>query len=219
MCIRDSYYDYHIQGTYNDKATPQTGYNYNNDTDYAATYIVKDKTGATNGESSWGRTTFVGGFMGTVVEKVIGSKAIWRGAGLVYAVEPESYVATAFSIAPDLSITDAINGTSTFKGLQLEVSADKSTWTPVTPEYSAEEDINGEDPYEWNCYKLVVKIPAGMNWYRLTLPGIKADASTTDEMTWVACPFENSCGFGPSIASKMCIRDRPSCPPKQRRSC
>ena len=183
----DYYYDYYIRSTWKDA----DNYNWNTADQYASVYAAAVS-------SDWNSTDWpspFGTFMGQTITKVIKSNGGWNGSSLIYRVEPNKYIATAL-------VKETTESATCFQHYGYEVSADGSVWTTVVPTITQSSAATGGVSY-YDAYKTVVKIPDGMTYYRITLPGFNRNAANGNEMTWAARDPECEAGLliGCSIAS------------------
>ena len=165
----DKYFDFYIRGTWNDKGGGDpNNYNWNNDADYAKTFRKVTNT-------EWGRTKFLGIFMGETIPFAYMSEKGFNGSSILYQVEENSYVATAIIRKND----------SPAEGMEhfdFKVSADRQTWTTVTPTIT-QSSVNDSDAF-CCAYKALIQIPQGMSYYMITLPGFNRNATKGSEYTW-----------------------------------
>lgn len=194
----DFYYDFHIRSTWNN--TPD--YNWNTAEGYAKTFVPQ----TSDGWEGW--TALIGRFMGQVIPKAYKTEAAWNGSAMVYEVEAGSYVATAIPTDPDAPKKD---GEVDFSRFGFDVSADKDTWTAVTPTIVLDSARAPEGNVSYfDVYKAVVQIPEGMKYYRITLPGFDPQAQTSNDLVWSPdrdTAYDGKFYIGPSFASAYDLTD------------
>lgn len=199
----DYYYSYNIRSTWKDA----DNYNWNDAAGYAATF-------ATQTNEAWeGWTELMGRFMGQVIPLAVKTNVAWNGSAIIYEVEAGSYIATAIPVNPDSvpKVGEGDAATVDFTHFGFDVSADKATWTAVTPEIVLDSACVREGNKSFfDVYKAVVQIPEGMKYYRITLPGFDMNATNGNEYKWTAdreTKYDGNYWIGPSLASKYDLSD------------
>lgn len=194
----DFYYDFHIRSTWKDGPD----YNWNTAEGYAQTFVPQ----TSDGWEGW--TALIGRFMGQVIPKAYKTEAAWNGSAMLYEVEAGSYVATAIPTDPDAPKKD---GEVDFSCFGFDVSADKDTWTAVTPTIVLDSARAPEGNVSYfDVYKAVVQIPEGMKYYRITLPGFDPQAQTSNDLVWSPdrdTAYDGKFYIGPSFASAYDLTD------------
>ena len=130
-----------------------------------------------------------GHFLGKRVENLYtnySQNSAWGGQSIIYRVEENSYVATMLSTSPTYNDWGLLP--AHWNNYGFEVSVNGLYWQSVTPTFT---NAGGwtAGTHQASFIQATVKIPAGMSYYRITLPGYSKVATGTSlrvANSWVA---------------------------------
>ena len=143
-----------------------------------------------NGGSTMSRMTMpLGQLFGIRAERVLtnySQNSAWSGNAIVYKVLEGTYIATMLAVPPGYNDNGMLP--YHYSNFGFEVSVNGLYWQSITPTYSNAGNWT-QGKHQLSFIQATVKIPGGMNYYRITLPGYNKSQTGTSlrvENSWVA---------------------------------